>query len=290
MVYYTKNHILEKHMNKDTDNSLIRALVAGLPDRLFLSHAAIEQLRRNENLSPAGLLNINTIMLCHQHMHHICHFIEYLTSGHNTPEIYGADSFDSEEIISGIAKTFTGTISGYASVTATYCSKLKTSYPVHVNKTRFETVFLNILYSCLKSDDILNNKKTKITLSVHETKKNIIFHIQTNCTLSNPEILQHFHIIPPNENTEMYSRDVTLALSLEIADRFIREENGSLTYKQTKSGSRFDITLPKLMDLAPSKLSSPRKYIPSYTLFEETFADFALTCLNNRLTKEDILL
>ena len=275
-------------MNKDTDLSAIRTLCASFSGRLLLAHTTLEQVRLNENLSPAGLLNVKTLDLCHHHMNHICQFIEHIAEGNEPDTPYDTISYDSEQLLSGITEAFTKTISGYSSVTPIFASKLKTPCPVLVNKTNFETIILNLLYSCLKINDLSDNRKNQITLSVSDTKKNIIFHIRTNSTITSSELLEDIVLFYNDDEEELFSRDASLALALEIADKFISEANGTLSFKPLKSGTRYDISLPKLPDIDQSVMCSSGHYTPSYKLFEETFAEFKLNFLASQYSSEDL--
>jgi len=266
-------------MKKEQYLALIRTLFAGLSNRLFLSHTALEQLRTNENLTPAGLLNLKTIGLCHRHMNHLCNLIDYLTSDEKSDPSDVPEYFDSEDLLSGITKTFSDTITGYFPITASFIPKLKSPQTIRISKTRFETVFLNILYSCLKTTDFSQNQRTKLTLSVSETKQYVTFHIRTNHSSSASEMIDKVFSDTTGYTSDLYSHDAVLALSLKIASAFVDEAHGNLSYKALKCGSRYDISLPKPEVSSDYMLHSPNTYVPSYDLFEETFAELKLISL-----------
>ncbi len=266
-------------MNNKTDIQLIRTLFSSFPNELFLCHTALEHLRTDENLSPAGLLRIKTIEQCHRHMHHLCHMIDFITSDRSISDPFTPDHYDSGALLSGITDTFLKTVAGYIPVSATHCSKPKMPLPVYVNKTMFETVFLNLLYCCIKSAEEEGSKQLKLALSVSETKKNIVFHIRTNTVVRDFEFLEQLFSDNPDYTSDIYNRDAVLALSVEIATAFVKKSGGRISYTPLKSGYRYDICLPKISATSAKALRAPKIYIPSVEQFNETFAEFILASL-----------
>ena len=275
-------------MNFEAD-TLIKTLFESFPGSIFMAHTALTQLRSNEYLSPAGLLNTKTILFCHRHLNHLYQLIEYLASEPELPGTFKTSSFDSENLLTEITSEFTKTISGYSLATVSCCSKLKKPHPVQINKSKFETVILNLLYCCLKTTDLSDADKPKLNLSVGETAKNIVFHIRSNSLGDNSEFITRFLSEPDFCKTDIYSQDAVLAASLEIASRFVRESEGRLTYKVLKSGCRFDLTLPKFPRTPSKSLNDVRIFIPKTKIYEETFAELIFLKLANS-EKTEVLL
>lgn len=273
-------------MNNAADWSLIKTLFAGFPSRLFLAHTALEHIKLTESLSPSGLVDLQTIDLCHLHMNRLYKFIDYLTDGKDHSCSYETNSFDAEDLISGITSAFIKTISSYSSISTTFTSNLKSPHPVLVNQSKFETVILNILYSCLNENDFSKNAKTKLTLSLNETKNNIIFRIQTNSTNPDSELIHKTFSSGNFRNETLYTQNTVLALSLEIASKYVKEASGKLSFKALKSGNRYDISIPKFPKCTSNTMASSQIYIPTFERFEETFAEFMLLSTLHSIEKE----
>ena len=261
-------------MSNNSNYTLIKTLFAGLSSRLFVAYTSLENLKTSESLSPAGMLQVKTISLCHRHMNHICRLVDYLTTP--SSDSIKKNYYDSEELLSGITEAFSKTVSDYLPVSANFSSKLKSPHLVNINKNKFETVFLNILYSCLKAADLSGNRRTKLALSISETKTNITFRIRSNSNSPAPEIIEMILSDSYVDATDLLSQDAILALSLKIASLYVEEFNGSLTYTTTKNGSTYNLSIPKAPAEASSKLHSALTYVPTYKHFDETFAEFIL--------------
>jgi len=273
-------------MQDDTTLSLINTLFSAISGKLFTAHAALDQLRYCENLSPAGFLSVKTINLCHMYMNRICQLTDYLTNKDSLPELLSTNSFDSEQLMAEITSVFSTTISGFSSVTASFCSKLDRPFPIQINKTKFETVMLNLLYCFMKTDFPSEDKKTKINLSVSETKKNIVFHIRTNSIVENTSKLEQLLTTPRTLLPDSHSEDTVLALSLEVASKFVKESKGKLSYKTLKNSCRFDIALPKFPSVSESSLRAPQRYFPNLKNFNETFAELELLYFSQNQQKD----
>ncbi len=266
-------------MNNKSDIRLIRTLFSRFPNELFLCHRVINHLRTNENLSASGLLCLKTLEQCHHHMKHLCGLIDFATDGRKVSETFSPESYDSEQLISEITETFLNTVAGYLPVKATHCSKLSAPFPVYVNKNLFESIFLNLLYCCVKTIDAHNTKELKLTLSVKDTKQNICFHIHSGSAGRDPKLLAKLFSDDITETAFTEDVDEILVLSAKIAKHFVHQSNGKLTYTPLKNGCRYNISLPKAPKSATNRLCAPKTYIPSKKQFEETFAEFILASL-----------
>ncbi len=245
--------------------------IATFKNLVSVSHQSLDDIKTHFDVSPAIFRKLQAADICNFQMNKICNLLEYLLKSQDTHN--PVEDFDPFYLLSELIRTFTKTVSGYIEISADCHSKLVRPVPMQIDKNKFEFMFLNLLYICLRSADNCNFRGVKFTLYITETKDSLVFHLRDNCRNINPRIvqaaLQGDDLVIPFESTV----DSIMALSLKASCYSARELNGVLTYKALKSGNRYDISLPKSIATHKRVAKSPTHYIPTYSLYEDTFAD-----------------
>lgn len=262
-------------MNKNYDHSFVSSIFPTYKNYLFMSYSSLQKVLYRD-LPHDVFETLCSVQLCLMHMNRMNNLFDYILSDQASEKITKTNNFDSEDILSGIAKTFEKNVSEYMDISVSYISKLQQSLPVVVHKAKLELLFLNILYCCVQSTDSTKSAKTRVSLYLTETKNSVVFHIRDNCSNINPKIIESVFSETSLPIFDECTPDAVIAFSLEGALRSAREQNYKFSYKCLKGGNRYDIHIPKVVPSSGAKTGSLSLYIPTSLFFEETFADIKL--------------
>ncbi len=262
-------------------------MIATFKNLVSVSHQALEDIKSYFDMPPAIFRKLHAADICNFQINKICNLLEYIFKSQDA--LRPIEDFDPFDLLSELTSTFAKTVAGYIEISTDCYSKLLRPVPMQIDKTKFEFMFLNLLYICLRSAENHNFKGAKFTLYITETQNSLIFHLRDNCHNINSKIVQTAlldqddQLIPFDDPI-----DSIMALSLKAALYSAQELKGTLTYKALKSGNRYDISLPKTAPEHRRKVKSLSHYIPTYSLFEDIFAD--LICEIKARTKEENVL
>ncbi len=247
-------------------------MIATFKNLISVSHQSLEDIKNSFNMPPAVFRKLHAADICNFQMNKICNLLEYIFKSQGV--LNAVEDFDPFDLLSELTHTFTKTVAGYIDISADCYSKLSRPVPMQIDKTKFEFMFLNLLYICLRSAENHNFRGAKFTLYITETQNSIVFHLRDNNHNINSQIVQTA-LLGEDEHINPFDDpvDSIMALSLKAALYSARELNGTLTYKALKSGNRYDISLPKSTQEHSRKAKSLARYIPTYSLYEEIFAD-----------------
>lgn len=260
-------------MKRNPKRALERSFVATISQFAFCCHDAIEKVQTTANLPLFCYEQLASANLCTIHANRICNIFEHILSQENSSLTQKLQSFDPENILSGIAKTLTDTVANSISLKIDFSADSICDFPVTVNQAKFEFAFLNLLYCSIRSGEHSSHKTTKINLSVKELKDHFQFHIKDNGNLINPLITENFYAGNPPLSGFISPRDTLISFSLDVADKIIFDMDGKFSYKALKSGNRYDIILPKFPKDLPKSANSPAVYIPTIRVYKEIFGD-----------------
>lgn len=281
------------------EESLASSMLSSFKQMACLSYNSIGALELNESLSVFGQNHLNTLKFCTLQINRLCNTLSFLMDTDTHAEKQLVETFEIENLIHVITDNFSQTVSSYSPVSAEYRLNLKKTLSIVLNKTKFELIFLNLLYCCLKKRPGSKPVPLKLWIYVTENKDNIVFHIRDNndCKL-NPEIVHgafsELSSIP--NGIDDTSFDTLISLSLHVVQKSAKQINASISYVPLKSGNRFDISLPKAKSSTTNYLMrSPVPYIPTYRFYNETFADIRLEAVLQKIVNnfegwEDFLL
>ncbi len=272
-------------MDTNFDPSFIRSIFPTYKNYLFLSYSLLQKVLYRD-LPHDILETLCSVQFCLSHMNRMNNLFEYITSDSGTAKITARENFDPENILTEFTNVFEKTISDYVDVSISCSSKLSKTVPIVINKTRFELLFLNLLYCSVQSIDPTASSRAKITLYLTETKNNIVFHIRDNCRSMRQEIVESVFSKKPLPNFDDCSADAVIAFSLEGALRSANDQNYKLSYKALKSGNRYDISIPKFHPNQGEFARSLSTYVSTTLFFEETFADIKLEQILKRKISE----
>ncbi|MBQ9756927.1 MAG: ATP-binding protein [Clostridia bacterium] len=261
-------------MKRNANRSLERTFIAAISQFAFCCHDAIEKVQNTTNLPLFCYEHLASANLCTIHINRVCNIFEHLLSQESpSPFSPKLQSFNPEEVLSGIAKTLTDTVADHISVKIDLCPGSSCNFPMTVDMEKFEFAFLNLLYCSLRSAENSVHKSTKISLSVRELKDHLQFHIKDNGNFVNPLIKENFRVGGRPLSGFYSTRDTMVSFSFDVANKLILDMQGTFSYKSLKSGNRYDITLPKFPKDLPDAVNSIARYIPTIRYFNELFLD-----------------
>ncbi len=260
-------------MKRNPKRALERSFVATISQFAFCCHDAIEKVQATANLPLFCYEQLASANLCTLHANRICNIFEHILTQESSYLTERLQSFNPENILSGIAKTLTDTVANSISLKIDCDADSICDFPVTVNQAKFEFAFLNLLYCSIRSGENSSHKTTRINLSVKELKDSLQFHIKDNGNLVNPLITENLRAGNPPLSGFISTRDTLISFSLDVADKIIFDMDGNFSYKALKSGNRYDIILPKFPKDLPKAANSPAVYIPAMRIYKEIFED-----------------
>lgn len=247
-------------------------MIATFKNLVSLSHQSLEDIKSSFSMPPAIFRKLHTADICNFQMNKMCNLLEYVFNSKDT--ISTVEDFDPFDLLSGLTKTFAATFAGYVDISTDCYSKLLRPIPMQIDKMKFEFLFLNLLYICLRSAENQNFRGTKFTLYITETQNSVVFHLRDNCQNINSRIVQTA-LFGDDELVPFFDNPVEsiMALSLKAALYSVQDLKGTLSYKALKSGNRYDIYLPKPSSEHNRWIKAPVRYIPTHSSFDSMFAD-----------------
>ena len=263
-------------MTSNKDYTFYIAFLASMRTYLSISNESLDDIMIKYSLPTEVMHKLRSSVLCHFQLNRMCNLLEYIISPQRLESVQDFESFDPLNILTEMSTTFSKTVSGYIPLTTNCYSKLRRPVPIQVNKAKFELVFLNLLYCSLRSADNSRSKDTKLTFYITENKDSFVFHLRDNCRTINSQIVERVFSDSPVSTTLDNTIDSVIALSLEAALKAACELEGSIAYKPLKSGNRYDISLPKSASGKPSLAKSISLYTPTYSYYDQIFADILL--------------
>ena len=265
-------------MSSDFDNNTLMSAISYFKHVTRLGNDSLEFLEINESLSVFGMRHVNLLKHSLFQMNRMFNVIEYLASADSSWEEQKIETFDIERLLDEIVNRFYLTVSDYTEVNIDWQATLKGSYSIDINKSKFELAILNLLYCCLKKNPDIKSRPLKIHISATENKERIVFHVRDNKKPLSQDIIDSINdlSVPSLEEISDQSFKTLVSLSLRVAYKSVREMGGELTYTPLKSGNRFDISLPKFVPQARMSFRSPSHYTPTYSYYNEVFADVIL--------------
>ncbi len=269
-------------MTNNKDYTFYIAFLASLKTYLSISNESLDDIIIKYDLPTEAMHKLRASTLCHFQLNRMCNLLEYIISPKRAVSIQEFESFDPLNLLSEMSMAFAKTVSGYLSISTSCYSKLRRPLPILVNKAKFELVFLNLLYCSLRSADNSSGKEAKLTFYITENKSSFVFHLRDNCRIINAQIAESVFSNSPIVTLPDNTVDSVIALSLEAALKAAQELEGSITYKPLKSGNRYDISLPKSVSGKDYRAKSISLYTPTYSYFDQVFADILLETHLNR--------
>ncbi len=238
---------------------------------------SIYVLENCPSLSSFERKHLNCIKLSILNTQRLHNTLAFLRSS-NSADVQKIENYDIEPMIKDFLSEFERMSSGYAPLSVRFISRLKTTRGIALSKIHFEFIMLNLLYCCIKP---VPNKKcnpVKITVSVSETKDDVVFHVYDNSRYFNPNELK-----APSQDLALSFAEASIGsapsfmeLSLRVVQKSAADMNGRFAFSTLKSCNRYDIYLPKVVDSLSCNMCSPVRYIPTYEYFHEMLADIKL--------------
>ncbi|MBR5155689.1 MAG: HAMP domain-containing histidine kinase [Clostridia bacterium] len=265
-------------MNFNFNTNVFNSVISTFKHMIYQSYNSLQIVECSEHLSAIERKHLSASMLCTLHMSRICNVVDYLLNSEDDSREQTLESFEIENLIEEIVCRFESAVSNYSPVSIDLSTKLKDTNSILLSKSHFELVILNLLYCCVKTKPDGNPIPVKISISVTENKNDIVFHIRdNNKSLDIEEINTAFWDSASSfESIDGWSFATLIALSLRVAQKSTKEMNGSLIYTPLKHGNRYDIHLPKLVNTPTYMMCSPVPYVPTYSYYNEFFADLKL--------------
>lgn len=274
-------------MEFNLDRESIGPLIAYFKHMIYLNHSAIEAIEIAESLSPMSAQQLQAAKTCSLQMNRLCNTFEYLIKDDENKEKKVPQNFEVKSLVEDVISQFLSTISGVRSVEIDLDAELSENEVIMLDKSRFELVILNILY-CLIRDDFDKTKKTfkiSISLSENKTKDRVIFTIRDKAEPLFKEKEEKLKLGYLGDEDKRLSADAVKRFSLSVAKKSANQMDGEVVYTALKGGNRFVVSLPK-MQSTPCRVSSISIYVPTYSYYNELFADIKLERILERIIKE----
>ena len=271
------------------DENFLTSMISTLKDVACLSYNSIGALEMNENLSVVGQNHLNALKFCTLQTNRLCNVLNFLMNSNPDDDEQILENFEVENLINEIINRFTQSVSAYSPVSAEAHINLKDTISIILNKAKFELIFLNILYCCIKKTPGSKTVPLKLSIYVTENKDNIVFHIHSIGTSLTNEFVDNVLFGPgplPGDISDN-SFATLISISLNVAQKAAKQIGGRVSHTALKRGNRFDIYLPKFQNkLSGYSVYSTVPYIPTYRYYNEIFADIRLEALLQNIVDE----
>lgn len=246
-----------------------------------LANFSYDAVRRTEqvcDLPPVGRKALSSIKLSSMYMNRVCNILNYLSDKSTAIKPDKLESFEIKSLMEEIIFRFENIVSTFNNVSIVFKSKLHEDSLMTVDKTHFEFVILNLLYCAVRTSPDASPQNIKITISIAENKYHLVFRIHDNNRYPSQSDIQEALSIPAGQYKEIdINAGINMTtLSVQVAQKSAEDMNGKLVYTPLKSGNRYDIYLPKAVELPAYMMCSPVRYIPTLDYFNEIFASLAL--------------
>ncbi len=260
------------------DENLIASIISSFKHMSYLSHQSVIAIETNESLSVSGQKHLNSLRFCALQASRLCNMMNYLMDPDTRETEKRTENFEIEDILNGIVSTFCQTLSAYMPITSKCTINLNSSTSILLDKSRFELIFLNLLYCCVKKRTNRKTPNLRLLVSVTENKENVVFHIRDNSSNLNHQIIDAVFSPSPSKLkiSATGSFDSLILLSLKVAYKSALQMGAGLSYAPLKSGNRFDICVPKAPAHADTRACSPKVYSPDDRRYHEILASFIL--------------
>ncbi len=274
-------------MEFNLDRENIGPIIAYFKHMIYLNHSAIETIEITESLSPISAQQLQAAKACSLQMNRMCNTFEYLIKDDENKDRSVLQNFEVKSLMEDVISQFSSTISGVRSVNIDFKTELSENEVIMLDKSKFELIILNILY-CLIRDDLDKAKKIfKISISLTESKNKdrVIFTIRDNGAPLFEEEEEKPKLGYGQADSKRFSVETVKKFSLSVAQKSAKQMDGEVVYTSLKGGNRFVVSLPKMQD-APYRVSSISLYVPTYSYYNELFADIKLERILERIIKE----
>lgn len=256
------------------DENLFSAMSSSFRHMLCLAYQSLIAIETNESLSVSGQKNLNSLRFCLFQSSRLFNMADYLMDTDTNSLQKRTETFEIEDILTGIVDAFCQTISAYTPVTSKCSTNLGESACVLLDKSKFELVFLNLLYCCVKKRPNHGKSNLRLFVSVTENKENVVFHIRDNNTNLNQKVVDAAFSpsLPKFKSKNTDSFDYLVEFSLKVAYKCARQMGAKISYTPLKSGNRFDLSIPKAPICQDIRVCSPRAYITDGQLCRQILA------------------
>ena len=196
-------------------------------------------------------------------------------------------SFEVADLVDQIASQFSSAVSGVRALSVEVKTKIQDGAVIMIDKLKFELIMLNILYCCIKERARKKNDNVKITISVSETKDKVVFTIRDNNPALVSEQAEDVFAVPTTfeEGNATLQAETLMRFSLNVALKSVQQMKGELLYSPLKGGNRFVVKLPKSQEVL-YRANSPAIYVPTYSYYNEIFADIRLERILEKIIEE----
>ena len=264
---------------KETQNT--GTMISALALFQQLANCSYDAIRKTEeicDLPPAGRKALSAAKLSALYMNRVCNVLNYLSCESTEIDSDKLESFEIENLMKEIILRFENIVSTFNNVSVTFKSSLHEDSLITVSKTHFELVILNLLYCAVRTNPDSPPQKVKITISITENKNYLVFRIHDDNSYPCQKDIQEALLSPADQPDEIdINSGINMtALSVRVAQKSAEDMNGKLVYTPLKKGNRYDIYLPKTVELPAYTMCSPVRYVPTFHYFNEIFASLKL--------------
>ena len=274
-------------MRFDFDKNTLDSLVAYFKHMIYLNYTSIQEIELRESLSTVSAHHLQAAKFCDLQLNRMCNVFEYLTDEEQELDKKKLQSFEVADLVDEIASQFSSAVSGVRPLSVEVKTKIQDGAVIMVDKLKFELIVLNILYCCIKGRAHKKNDNVKITISVSETKDKVVFTIRDNNPALVSEPAEDVFAVPAisaEENVDLQA-EILMRCSLNVALKSVQQMKGELLHTPLKGGNRFVVRLPKAQE-SLYRASSPAIYVPTYSYYNELFADIRLESILEKIIQE----
>jgi hypothetical protein len=257
------------------NNALTQAIISSFKNLVCLGYDAIDAIDIEESLSVSGRKRLNSLRSCALQMNRICNIVDFLITPDDECDYTFCKNYDPKDLLEETIRSFESVVWGCLDIKTELKIDLPNCLPLILDQTRFEFMFLNILYCCIKQPSQCGAHPIKIIVSATETKDKIIIRIRDNNSNNISKIINSiggsadFTLFNINDR----SFETLVSLSIRTAYKAAEQLEGRVSYTSLKSGNRFEITLPKYPTYAGNLLYSLTPYHPDINVYNQIFAD-----------------
>ncbi|MBQ9737234.1 MAG: HAMP domain-containing histidine kinase [Clostridia bacterium] len=274
-------------MRFNFDKNTLYSLIAYFKHMIYLNYTAIQEIELRESLSTVSAHHLQAAKFCDLQLNRMCNIFEYLMDDEPDVDKKKLQSFEVGDLVDEIASQFSSATSGVRPLSVEVKTKIQDGAVIMIDKLKFELIVLNILYCCVKERVHKKNDNVKITISVSETKDKVVFTIRDNNPALVSEPADDVFAMPAmfEEGNATLQAETLMRFSLNVALKSVQQMKGELLYTPLKGGNRFVVRLPKAQE-SLHRASSPAIYVPTYSYYNELFADIRLERILEKIIQE----
>lgn len=243
----------------------IRNLLNALRYLVHMCMDSVEAVSGGERLSLDGHKEIRSLRAHILQINKMIYNFDYLSSKSCERSELHFESFSWSEFADSLSDLFKYTITVYSPPALSFTDSFNTDESFLSDRTRLDILLLNALYFLSAQYNSQNSKKAKITLHLGQNDKYFILHIRNNSTPLKDEserinsILHGQELIIPEISPG--SRNTKIAVfSMHKA---ASELGCEIKFSALKSGNKFELFIPKNVEINKYVLSSQKRYLPS---------------------------